>query len=390
MRNFWYVPLESLKARYTSQLGEKWMPKTFDDMAGLDWKWQAVVPPNVSEEITTGSVLDGVNRGVVCMSQVRELLIRINEIKSEDVIFLQDFWTPGIEALFYALHLRNVTPWIYAMCHAQSVDEYDFTYPMRPWMRHFELGIAEHLSGMFVASTIHREQLKAAGFNCPIHVVGLPIDSEEIQDRIIPLKTRKENMVVFSSRLNNEKNPYFMLDVARTFLSTHQDWTWEVTTSAAEFKSEIPGLLNSLQAYASAQPRFKLRARLTKDSYYETLRRARIQFNSSLQDYVSWTLLEAAIAGCEPVYPNYRSFPECLPDFRLYTPFSLYHALERLNQAAGDGGTGFNTFRPVEVCDLGRRVEMGIMLKNWDGPEVNVWHQPQSYFNAVGLLGEDL
>ena len=44
---------------------------------------------------------------------------------------------------------------------AQSVDEYDFTYNMKNWMRHYELGLDERLSGIFVGSTVNRNELKA-------------------------------------------------------------------------------------------------------------------------------------------------------------------------------------------------------------------------------------
>ena len=74
---------------------------------------------------------------------------------------------------------------IYAMLHAQSVDEYDFTYPMRTWMRGFELGLDKRMTGIFVGSSIHKEQLREAGFESPIHVVSLPIHKQATLDKFL-------------------------------------------------------------------------------------------------------------------------------------------------------------------------------------------------------------
>lgn len=381
MKTFWYFPLESLNARYTTQLCTQWMPAAFNAAQTTDWKMEVISAPAVSQEIKTGSVLDAVNRGVVSLSQMQELLQRLDEVKSGDVIFLQDLWTPGLEAVLYALHQQSKHVRIYAMCHAQSVDEYDFTYPMRAWMRPIEQGWSHAFAGIFVGSTIHRDQMRAAGYVCPIHVVGLPIDAIAVR-REMPY-TAREKQVIFSSRLNNEKNPYFMLEVAARFLRSNPGWRWVVTTSAAEWSSEVAGVVRAGFRMMVDEPRFTMLKGLTKQGYYAELRRSAIQFNSSLQDYVSWCLLEATLAGCDVCYPNFRSFPECVDASRLYQPFDVGSACAGLEHAA--------TFplvhdRPAEVCDRGRNVEMNIMLRDWKGPEVNVWHQPQRYFLNVGLL----
>ncbi len=389
-RRFIYVPLEVLKARYTGQLGGEWIPAAFEEVNNRlltphmtsKWLYDPVYAPEVSAEIKTGSVLDGINRGLVSLEQMAVLLRRIDEgqLTSDDVIYLQDLWTPGFEAVLYALHLRKLTPRIYAMCHAQSVDEYDFTYPMRGWMRPIEVSWMNVLDGLFVGSTIHRDQLKAAGVICPIHVVGLPIHKGKVMAAMPEQDKLKQ--VIFSSRLNNEKNPYFMLEVAREFLRRHSDWQWIVTTSAERFTSEVPGFLEALQAYAAQNANFVLHENLSKTGYYRALKASNIQFNSSLQDYVSWTLLEATAAGCDVVYPNFRSFPECVAAQSLYTPFDVDSAVETLEAAMQSAVDQ----RPLTLCDNGLRIEMSIMLTDWRGPEVNVWHQPASYFKAAGLL----
>ena len=102
------------------------------------------------------------------------------------------------------------------MLHAQSVDEYDFTYPMRSWMRGFELGLDKRMTGIFVGSTIHKDQLREAGFESPIHVVSLPLHLEMTLDKYpeYDKEAKKKSIFVYSSRLEKEKNSFFMMAVA--------------------------------------------------------------------------------------------------------------------------------------------------------------------------------
>lgn len=371
--NIFYFELEPLAARYTKQLCEEWMPAAFEDADHHALLVRLISREPTGGEIKKGCVLDATGRGITCMDQCQQMLTLIGQgaVRNEDVIFLQDFWTPGIEAVFYALHLYGLKPRCYAMLHAQSVDEYDFTYPMRKWMRPMELGIAAHMDGIFVASTIHKEQLRAAGFDCPIHVVGLPIDVSEVRTQMPDFP--KRNQVVFSSRLDAEKNPLFMLEVAKRFLAEYHAWEWIVTTSANEFRSNSQGALQSLKAFARQQQRFKMVPALPKGDYYRILSESKIQFNSSLQDYVSWTLLEASIAGCDLCYPNFRSFPECVPPQCRYRAFDADDAMRLLRQEVMEQ----HTHRAIaDRCDLGRHMEAAVIIKGWTGLDLNVWTMP--------------
>jgi hypothetical protein len=138
------------------------------------------------------------------MSQCANFLDMLNKdiVKDGDIVFLQDFWTPGIESLFYALDLygyKNIK--FYARNWAQSSDEYDFTFDMRKWMRHYELGLDARLSGMFVGSTLHRDLLRQDGYTCPIHVVSMPVSEEEIRSKVPNWKEKasesKKNVLCF-------------------------------------------------------------------------------------------------------------------------------------------------------------------------------------------------
>lgn len=380
IRTVWYFGLEPLKARYTYQLSKEWMPATFApyEKAG---KLKFVDVPgefDPDQQIKVGAVLDAVGRGKFAMSQCSNFLdmLNIDQVKDGDVLFLQDYWHPGIESILYALDLYGINVKIYAMLHAQSVDEYDFTWPMRSWMRGFELGLDKRMTGIFVGSTVHRDQLRAAGFEAPIHVVSLPLHKQLTEAKLPGYQKNewtKKPVVVYSSRLDKEKNPFFMMQVAEEFLNQNENWEWHVTTSGKSFKSMLPGVIEAMNELANRQPRFKLLSNLTKEQYYTELADAKIQFNSSLQDYVSWTVLESTTFGCDVIFPDFRSFPEFIPADKLYKPFNLQSALYVLNQNRTSNRTGIYYNYP-DLADLGRRMEAYI-IANDVTQEINVWHE---------------
>jgi glycosyltransferase involved in cell wall biosynthesis len=246
------------------------------------------------------------------------------------------------------------------------------------------------MTGIFVGSTVHRDQLRSAGFESPIHVVSLPLHKEltlakyPAYNAINP----REKKIVYSSRLDKEKNPFFMMKVAETFLNQNLDYVWHVTTSGKSFKSMVPGVIEAMELLATEQPRFKLLSNLTKEEYYHELATAQIQFNSSLQDYVSWTVLESTCFGCDVVFPNFRSFPEFIPANRMYTPFSVKDAVRVLDQVCNNDYNRYYDF--ADIADLGRRTEAYIIVNDVT-EELNVWHEQEycqhlinEYFNNKG------
>lgn len=135
----------------------------------------------------------------------------------------------------------------------------------------------------------------------------------------------KQNRVVFSSRWDKEKNPDFFLQVALEVLKSRQDIEFVVCTGAEKIRSNNDALLHYLRYCVSEYPdNIILRENLSKEEYYIELCKSKIQMNTADQDWVSFTLLEATLAGCYPIYPYFRSFPETFE----YQPGFMY---ERLN-----------------------------------------------------------
>jgi len=385
-RNLFYFGLEPLKARYTYQLCKEWMPKTFekysDSLNFIDVEGD--FDPDC--EIKVGAVLDAIGRGKYSLSQCQNFLEMLynDKVKDGDIIFLQDYWTPGVEAIWYALDLYGYKDIkVYTMCHAQSVDEYDFTWPMKEWMRPYELGLDKRLTGIFVGSSVHKHELREAGFKAPIHVVSLPIHKQATLETLPAGTYKKKNTIVYSSRLDKEKNPFFMMKVAEAFLANHPDYEWHVTTSGKSFRSMLPGVIDALEALSKEQPRFKLMTGLTKEEYYTELATCKIQFNTSLQDYVSWTVIESTAFGADLVFPRFKSFPEFIDPSRLYKPFNIKDALETIEDVLESPRVHPDI---VDRSDLGRQME-GYIIANDYEHELCIWHEKE--YCEVLLAQED-
>ncbi len=381
-KTVWYFGLEPVKARYTEQLSTRWIPDAFSkyeseiNFISLNGSFDE------SKQIKVGSVLDACGRGIYAMSQCQKFLSRLSsgDVKDGDVLYFQDFWHPGIESIFYALDLYKINVKIYSMLHAQSVDEYDFTYQMREWMKPIEIGISRKMDGIFVGSTIHKDQLRNYGFDCPIHVVSLPFGKDDTLKLVKPGYEKKQQ-VIFASRLDKEKNPYFLLDVIDKFLNQNLSWEWVITTSGKEFRSNLPGVVEMFENYSKNNPRLKLLNDLSKEEYYQTIAESTIMFNSSLQDYVSWTSIEAHTFGTRFICPNFRSFPDFCDQIYMYQPFDVNSAIRLLNNSIVFENQ--STCRDLSnISDLGRNLEAYIMVKGLDY-EVNIWHEFELCKNIV-------
>ena len=148
MKHIIYFPLEPYKERYTVQLSAEeggWLTNRWRS-EGIPFTYIHGKSLNNDKQIKHGSVLDSNARGVWACSQIANFLTRYERGEfdhNNSVIYFDDFWHPGIEALAYTFHITGKRIPMFAMLHAQSVDIFDFTYPMRKWMRHFEKGIGE-------------------------------------------------------------------------------------------------------------------------------------------------------------------------------------------------------------------------------------------------------
>lgn len=343
MEQFWrilkmlyYIPLEIYEERYTKQWSAPvtgWLERNWIANNIPYVRVDSLYGPDPSCGIESGAVLDVTRRAQHGFAQTARLIDFAVEGKltSDDVIFFDDFWHPGFEMLPYTFHQLGIKPKMYAFCHAQSVDEFDFTYDMRRWMRVFEQGIGRVLDGIFVNSTLLKDLLVQASIQSwhKIHVIGHIFCEEEVLERM-PKKPPlgREIDVIFTSRWDDEKNPIFFLEVMERVIQLRPHLNIEVCTGAQSIRSNNKRNIEALEDFITRYPRnINIKAGLTKEQYYGELCKSKIQMSTSSQDWVSFVLLEGSVAGCYPIYPAYRSFIQALNNNSNY----LYRHLNALS-----------------------------------------------------------
>ena len=310
-----YLPLEPYQERYTWFMSCKhgWTETWFKEF-GISFV--RVEGMGGEGMISVGSVLDAFGRCSYSMSQVKQVidLIQMGEVQDGDVIYVEDFWHPGIESLFYIRELTGIHFKVGCFVHAQSIDDTDFTHSMRDWMRPIEIGMSRGYDYVFTCSHILRRLAIEAGYNAEhVFKVGLPYNSQRLLQQLTDLgfKCRqKEQFVLFSSRFDSEKNPHFFLRLVERC----KDIQFKLVkprkhiTNDLEVQKHLEDVLESCSNLELVDTSDKL-------AYYDLLARAKVQFNCAKQDWVSWTLLEAITFGCNPLYPNWKDFPYELRGF---------------------------------------------------------------------------
>lgn len=329
-----YLGLEPYRERYTEFLTGWVEAAALREGVSLD----SVVPPMGGVDgIRTGRVLDAHRRCVWGCQQVAEAVERLRS-ERYDWVLVEDCFTPGFEALPYCLEQtwwrEGRRPRIAVRNWAQSVDVFDFTHPWRGWMRPFE-GMVDHVSSVtFVASSEHAALLHSCGLDSSaVEVVGLPFDSAFVAGCVggpLPYSDRAAPpRVVYSSRLDSEKDPLFFLRVAEGMRGEAE---FVVCSGAAELRSNVPAIAEAFHR-AADEGLIQVRVGLSKLEYYTILRGAMVQFNCALQDWVSFTALDASALGVQTVAPCFRGFPEALGGQRsesLYTPGRVDGAIHAL------------------------------------------------------------
>lgn len=340
MRKIYYCGLEQLQARYTLQL-QDWNERVFKNR-GIDY--EIVYGEDLTgDQIVTGSVLDAHGRTFYSLTQVANLvkLMKEGKITSEDVIFFEDAFTPGLESLFYIIDQvpKNYRPKIYVRFLAQSIDPDDFVNRegMFQWMRKFEEMIDSKVTAILVASEEMVAHLRIAGMKAPIYVTGLPFGKAEVRSRIPIIRdiSRRDKRVGFAARWDDEKQPDFFMDLAESFYKTGRtDVEFAVFCGHPELKSNNPRYVErAMELQNSNKANFKVYTGLKKNEYYALLANSTVLFNCALQDWVSNTVSEADTFGTLTLYPAYRSFPEVFANNakNMYIPWSIEDAQNRLH-----------------------------------------------------------
>lgn len=308
----YYLPIEPYVERYTYYMSceDGWAETNFKKF-GVEFT--RIDGDKLGDTIKDGVVLDACGRSYFAMSQIMKIIKLINDgkISDNDVVYLEDFWHPGVESLFYVRSLKGLKFKIGTFIHAQSVDDTDFAYKMKEWMRPIEQGYGNQYDFIFTCSHLLRQLCIVGGIAREDNIfhVGLPYNSERLKEQLngdISLCAPKENFVLFASRFDDEKDPMFFLDLVEAcpniefhLVNPRKD---RPITSNKEVLSRLNRIVNKPAS------NLKIINTFDKLTYYDQLAKAKVVFNCANQDWVSWTLLEAVTFGCYPLYPIWKDF----------------------------------------------------------------------------------
>jgi hypothetical protein len=335
-----YMGLEPYEGRYTLQLQE-WTERVYKKR-GIDY---VIVPGTTiddSKAIVTGQVLDAHGRSYFGMSQMMNLvqMMKAGEITSEDAIFFEDMFQPGIESLPYIIQQspEQYRPRIYLRCLAQAIDPDDFVHVwgMSRWMSLYEQ-MCNEIPNVHILATNEEmvAHMRIANWSAPIYnISGLSFGKAEVLSRVPVIKPfeQRSMRVGFGARWDQEKQPGFFMDMI-------EHWQASPILPKTEFAIFSGGPLRSNNEFyvkrarmMAEQGTLKIYENLKKNEYYELLNDTRVLFNCALQDWVSNTVSEADALGCNVLFPAYRSFPETFAndETRLYVPWSGRDAMNKL------------------------------------------------------------
>ena len=333
--------LESYEARYTLQLTE-WNKRVFD-RRGLDVVYVPGDTIDSTKSISVGQVLDAHGRSYFSMSQMMNLvqMMRNGEVTSEDVIYFEDMFQPGIESLPYILDQVDASqrPRIYVRCLAQAIDPDDFVHVwgMAEWMSTYEKMVNCFVTGVLATNEEMVAHMRIAGWKAPIYnISGLAFGKEEVlervggKDKLIPFQARTRR-VGFAARFDQEKQPDFFMDLIEMYHEQGSELAEFAIFQGGPLRSNNPKYIERARKL-EAEGKLVIYENLKKNDYYNLLNDTRVLFNCALQDWVSNTVSEADTVGANVLYPAYRSFPETFADDpdRLYVPWSIDDAFTKL------------------------------------------------------------
>ncbi len=334
-----YMGLEPYEGRYTLQLQE-WTERAFKKR-GVDY---IVVPGTTidnSKAIVTGQVLDAHGRSYFGMSQIMNLvkMMKAGEVTSDDVVFFEDMFQPGMESLPYIMQQSpaEYRPKVWIRCLAQAIDPDDFihVWGMSKWMSLYEEMCNEFVTGVLATNEEMVAHMKIANWKAPVYnISGLSFGKDEVQSRVPNRKPFEERTmrVIFGARWDQEKQPGFFMDMI-------EHWNANKRLPLVEFCICVGGPLRSNnKVYVDRARQMEKEGTLTiyenlkKNEYYNILADSRVLFNCALQDWTSNTVSEADSLGTNVLFPAYRTFPEVFAndETRLYVPWSGRDAMEKL------------------------------------------------------------
>ena len=295
----YYLPLEHIEQRYTKLLDMQ-LKREFDSQGRIVTTIPGQRLPEKEGKIKTGAFLDADDTIFYKASQLQQLCFFFSNGAIEDgtTFFVSDLWFPGIEAIKYMAHFHKVNVQIKGILWAGSWTETDYVRALESWAKWVEIGWIQSFDKIFLGSEHLRNELYEKGrildpLKC--EVTGMPFHPEDLYQIVSPIEEgfweqKKEQLVVFPCRIDEEKQPWKFDQLEEEIKQTHPDVRF----------------IKSMEETT------------TKKEYLELLRDARVVFSAALQENFGYSILEAAAYNCNLVLPRRLSYKEFFPDFCLY------------------------------------------------------------------------
>ena len=288
MDKLWVLPLEPYEMRYTIQW-RKWFEQILKNK-GIGYEFIEGNPFNV-DKIHTGEVLDVYKTNIWKLEQTAKLIkaMRYKIVQDGDKIFTFDMWHTGLEAIQYVKSMTGLKVDVYGIWHAGSYDHSDFTYRhgFEPWAFKLEQVWAQMAKKMFVGSKYHQKMIKDMRGIDTI-VTGLPIDVTGLEKYDY---AKKDNTVVFTSRLDPEKRP----DMAR------------------RIQKKVEKNVKDVEFIYTHEHKY------SKEQYYNVLGKSKIVLSTALHENFGIGVIEGISCGCYPIVPRDLSYSDYLPVRCTYT-----------------------------------------------------------------------
>lgn len=289
------LPIEPLEERYTKQW-DVWFREAFD-RNGIDHS--TVYGRHSVHTLPPGNFLDPLGTFIWKFSQLEGVVSRLAMMKDQTVVvFLHDGWFPGIECFPYIEKLakhNNLKIKICGFWHAGSYDPTDLLgleglHNRLQWSEKCWFSLCDLI---FVGSLYHKEKLHCS-LDGPsptdqswekIKVVGCPVQKLEF----VPLE-EKQNIVVWPHRIATDKRPEVFDALSKNF---------EGQAQFIKTKEQ----------------------KLSKSSYYDLLKQAKVAVSTATHENFGIAMVEACFAGCYCLVPNDLSYREIFPKEWRYDSF---------------------------------------------------------------------
>ena len=298
MPTIFVVPIEPLQQRYSAQ----WyydVPKILERKITArrlnDWHVKTIDGEEVEDKTTSGAFLDFGATNAYKASQVVKIsqLFSNGEVQPGDKFLVTDFWNFAVTAIRYMSELLEIPVELHCIAHAGAYDPTDILGMKmnKKWANEQERAWYYASDYMYFGTEFHRKMF-LNNLNVPNSYHRKAIRSG--QPSITFAKncfdqyyenTKREDLIVFPHRLNNDKQP----EIFRSLMNNLD--LKEVVTQDNNF---------------------------TKDEYYAVLGKSKLVFSCSLHENLGISQMEGVLCGAIPVVPDRASYRE------IYNPIFKY------------------------------------------------------------------